>query len=152
MRKPDPSRFTGKRDKKADELEMKGFSSPQPDEVEQPIPAKSTRIQQRESKQTSKQDSNIASKQASLMTSHMTILQFTEADYETLREPAYKSQTFRLSQEDVYWFRDTAHELDKKVRRGKVTQADILKLCKKIFEKLLISNKRGLLEILKRFK
>lgn len=27
MKKPDPSRFTGKKNKKADELEMKGFSS-----------------------------------------------------------------------------------------------------------------------------
>ncbi len=28
MKKPDPSRFTGKKEKKADELEMRGFSSP----------------------------------------------------------------------------------------------------------------------------
>ena len=99
-----------------------------------------------------KKVSNITTKQASHKTSHMTILQFTEADYEGLREPAYKSQTFRLSHDDVLWFRDTAHELDKKVQRGKITQADILKLCKKIFEKLLESNKRELLEILKNFK
>ena len=108
------------------------------------------------SKSQSKKASHIASKQTSHKTSHktshMTILQFTEADYENLKEPAYKSQTFRLSHDDVLWFRDTSHELDKIVQRGKVTQADILKLCKKIFEKLLNSNKKDLLEILKKYK
>ena len=152
MKKPDLTRFAGRKEMKADELEMKGFSSPQPFGIARPKTVKSIRAPQRASKQANKQESNMASKQASLMTSHMTLLQFTEADYETLREPACKSQTFRLSQEDVYWFRDTAHELDKKVQRGKVTQADILKLCKKIFEKLLDSNKRELVEILKKFK
>lgn len=56
----------------------------------------------------SKKGSHIASKQVSHKTSHMTILQFTDSDYEKLREPAYKSQTFRLSHDDVLWFRDTA--------------------------------------------
>jgi len=39
MKKPDPSRFTGKKEKKADELEMRGFSSSTP-VVENPDPQK----------------------------------------------------------------------------------------------------------------
>ena len=40
MRKPDPTRFTGRKKPKADKLEMKGFSIPSPLSLEPPPPPK----------------------------------------------------------------------------------------------------------------
>ena len=91
-----------------------------------------------------KQDGNIAS--------NITILQFTEDEIEELREPAYKAQTFRLTEKETEWVKDTSYRLGKEVKRGKVSQADILRISFRLFENLLAMNKADLIKILERIK
>jgi hypothetical protein len=95
-------------------------------------------------KEESKQDGNIAS--------NITILQFTEDEIEELREPAYKAQTFRLTEKETEWVKDTSYRLSKEVKRGKVSQADILRISFRLFENLLALNKADLIKILERIK
>ncbi len=98
-------------------------------------------------------DSNQVMQQDSNITSNITILQFfTEEDITALREPAYQAQTFRLTQEEIEWVKDTAYQLSKETRRRKVAQADILRLSLKLFERLLATNRTELLAILERIK
>jgi len=96
------------------------------------------------SKKTTQQVNNIAS--------NMTILHFTDDEIEELREPAYKAQTFRLTDREIEWVKDTAYRLSKEVRRGKVSQVDILRIAFKLFENLLSTNKADLLTILEKVK
>lgn len=91
-------------------------------------------------------------KQASNITSNMTILQFTNDEIEDLREPAYMAQTFRLTGREIEWVKDTAYRLSKEIKRGKVSQADILRIALKLFANLLEINKADLIKILERIK
>ena len=99
-------------------------------------------------KKETKQVSNITSN----MTSNITILQFTDDEIEELREPAYMAQTFRLTEREIEWVKDTAYRLSKEIKRGKVSQADILRIAFKLFENLLEINKADLIKILERIK
>jgi len=99
-------------------------------------------------KKETKQLSNITSN----MTSNITILQFTDDEIEELREPAYMAQTFRLTEREIEWVKDTAYRLSKEIKRGKVSQADILRIAFKLFENLLEINKEDLIKILERIK
>ena len=83
---------------------------------------------------------------------HRTALPLSEDDIEMLREPAYKAQTFRLTQTEIDWIRDTAYRLSKEIRRGKVAQADVLRIALKLFADMLASKKGDLLAILERIK
>ena len=80
------------------------------------------------------------------------ILALDERDIEELREPAYQAQTFRLTEAEVQWLKDTAYRLSKELRRGKAAQADILRISLRLFQNLLVSNKADLLSILKAIK
>ena len=82
---------------------------------------------------------------------NITILQFSDEDIGELKEGAYKVQTFRLSERNLEWFRDTSYNLSKELK-SKVTQADILCLSTKIFEKLLKEDKARIKKILGRMK
>jgi len=99
-------------------------------------------------KKETKQLSNITSN----MTSNITILQFTDDEIEELREPAYMAQTFRLTEREIEWVKDTAYRLSKEIKRGKVSQADVLRIAFKLFENLLEINKADLIKILERIK
>ena len=79
-------------------------------------------------------------------------LPLSDDDIEALREPAYKAQTFRLTQTEIDWIRDTAYRLSKEIRRGKVAQADVLRIALKLFADMLASKKGDLLAILERIK
>ena len=103
---------------------------------------------QRVVKQTRKQ----ADKKASMHASHMTILQFTDEEVADLKRPAYQAQTFRLTREDIEWFKDTTYRLSKELERGKVAQADILRISIKVFQNLLAAHKSALVELLRRIK
>jgi hypothetical protein len=96
----------------------------------------------------SNQSNNIGSKQPS----NIAILQFSEAAIEELREAAYKAQTFRFSETEIEWIKDTAHLLSKEMKRGKVAQVDILRIGLKLFSNALLTNKRDLLTIIERMK
>ena len=95
-----------------------------------------------------KQESNIANN----IVSNITILQFTDNEIEELREPAYKAQTFRLTERETEWVKDTSYHLSKDIKHGKISQADILRISFKLFEKLLENNKADLLKILQQIK
>lgn len=95
-----------------------------------------------------KQESNITNNIAS----NITILQFTNNEIEKLREPAYKAQTFRLTEREIEWVKDTSYHLSKEIKYGKISQADILRISFKLFEKLLENNKADLLKILQQIK
>lgn len=91
-------------------------------------------------------------KQVSNITSNITILQFTDDEIEELREPAYKAQTFRLTEREIEWVKDTSYHLSKEIKRGKVSQADILRISFKLFANFLAINKADLIKILERIK
>lgn len=94
----------------------------------------------------------ITKKQKSHVASNMTILQLTDKEIEELREPAYKAQTFRLTAVEIEWAKDTAYLLSKEIKRGKVTQVDILRISFKLFENLLTTDKTELIRVLDRIK
>jgi hypothetical protein len=126
--------------------------TPPPHVVEQkPEPVKEAQLLT-EIKQASKQESNITSNITSNIASNITILQFTDDEIEKLREPAYKAQTFRLTEREVDWVKDTSYRLSKEIKRGKVSQADILRISFKLFSSLLATNKGDLIKILQQIK
>jgi esterase/lipase len=124
----------------------------------QPAEPKSEPV--KEIKQTSKKAKMIKNKKevnkvsnvTSNMTSNITILQFNDDEIEELREPAYMAQTFRLTRREIEWVKDTAYRLSKEIKRGKVSQADILRIAFKLFANLLEINKADLIKILERIK
>jgi hypothetical protein len=97
-----------------------------------------------ENKQTIQQESNVAS--------NITILQFDQTEINQLREPAYKAQTFRFTERDIEWVRDVSYQLSKEFRRGKVSQADILRIALKLLEHALATNKAEIVKILEAIK
>ena len=121
----------------------KSQAQPQP---EFPTPIKQeTRVAVKpKTNKQSKPDNNIAS--------NITILQFTDEEIEELREPAYKAQTFRLTENETEWVKDTSYRLSKEIKRGKVSQADILRISFKLFDNILALNKAELIKILERIK
>ena len=137
---------------------MDAFFSPTPlpQVVEQkPEPKKEAQFLT-EIKQDSKEAKMIKikkrTKQVSNITSNITILQFTDDEIEELREPAYKAQTFRLTEREIEWVKDTSYHLSKEIKRGKVSQADILRISFKLFANFLAINKADLIKILERIK
>lgn len=131
-------------------------STPPPQVVEQkPEPGKESqsliKIKQ-DSKEAKIIKTKKAIKQESNITSNIAILQFTDDEIEELREPAYKAQTFRLTERETEWVKDTAYYLSKEIKRGKVSQADILRISFKLFANLLEINKASLIKILELIK
>lgn len=137
---------------------MDAFFSPTPlpQVIEQkPAPGEESQFLT-EIKQDSKEAKMIKTKketkQASNITSNITILQFNDDEIEELREPAYKAQTFRLTEREIEWVKDTSYHLSKEIKRGKVSQADILRISFKLFANFLAINKADLIKILERIK
>ncbi|MDP3012542.1 MAG: hypothetical protein Q8N27_07480 [Candidatus Hydromicrobium sp.] len=137
---------------------MDAFFSPTPlsQDVEQKLEPKKEAQFLTEIKQDSKEAKMIKikkrTKQVSNITSNITILQFTDDEIEELREPAYKAQTFRLTEREIEWVKDTSYHLSKEIKRGKVSQADILRISFKLFANFLAINKADLIKILERIK
>ena len=130
--------------------------TPLPQNIEQkPEPKKETQAPSK-IKQDSKEAKMIKikkdTKQVSNIASNITILQFTDDEIEELREPAYKAQTFRLTERETEWVKDTSYRLSKEIKRGKVSQADILRISFKLFASYLETNKADLIKILERIK
>lgn len=92
--------------------------------------------------------SNIAIQQAS----NIDILPFDEADIAALQESTYKPQTFRFSESEVEWLKDTAYHLSKELKRGRVNQIDILRVSLRLFKNLLATDKAGLIETIEKMK
>lgn len=92
--------------------------------------------------------SNIAIQQAS----NIAILPFDEADIAALQESTYKPQTFRFSESEVEWLKDTAYRLSKDLKRGRVNQVDILRVSLRLFKRLLATDKARLLQTIEKMK
>jgi len=130
--------------------------TPPPQVVEQKLKPKKEDQPIAKTKQESKEAKMIKikkeTKQESNITSNITILQFTDDEIEELREPAYKAQTFRLTEREIEWVKDTSYHLSKEIKRGKVSQADVLRISFKLFANFLEINKTSLIKILERIK
>ena len=110
------------------------------------------KVIKQESKEAKMLKTKKETKQVSNITSNITILQFTDDEIEELREPAYMAQTFRLTEREIEWVKDTAYRLSKEIKRGKVSQADILRISFKLFANYLEINKADLIKILELIK
>ena len=74
-------------------------------------------------------------------------LQLSDKQIDELRDPTNDVQTFRLTEKDKEWVKDTSYLLSKEIRRGSVSQTDILRLSFVLFEKLLKTNKPEIIRI-----
>jgi len=75
-------------------------------------------------------------------------IEIFEKDIETLKTIAYKSQTFRFTEEELDKLKDRAYSLSKILKR-KVTQGDLLRIGFLLFEKNLDSTKESIIALLK---
>jgi hypothetical protein len=112
------------------------------------IKQESKKVKMIKTKKETKKVNNITSN----MTSNITILQFTDDEIDELREPVHSAQTYRLTERDIEWVKDIAYRLNKEVKRGKVTQADIVRIAFRLFANVLEINKADLIKILERIK
>lgn len=130
------------------------FSTPPQPEVTQV--KKPEKVIKQESKKTSMVEINKTINKVSNKTSNIAcniaILQLTDDEIDGLKEPAFKAQTFRFTDREIEWLKDMAYRLSKEIKRGKVSQVDIVRISFKLFENLLESNKADLLKILERMK
>jgi hypothetical protein len=109
---------------------------------------------------TQKKSQKIASKQqktqeenkTSNILSNITILQLSDKQIDELRDPTNDVQTFRLTEKDKEWVKDTSYLLSKEIRRGSVSQTDILRISFLLFEKLLKTNKPEIIKLIERIK
>ena len=90
-----------------------------------------------------------ASNKVSSIDCNITILQ---SDVEQLRIPTYSAATFRLHNDDIEWLKDAAYELSKAMKPHKISQADIVRLSFKIFEKMLEKNREEIIAVLQHIK
>jgi hypothetical protein len=84
--------------------------------------------------------------------SNITILQLSDEQIDELRDPTNDVQTFRLTEKDKEWVKDTSYLLSKEIRRGSVSQTDILRLSFVLFEKLLKTHKPEIIKLIERIK
>jgi hypothetical protein len=132
--------------KKIEEEKNKGVAHvPSPDSP--PL-----RAQKKAQKTVRKPQNKKEENKASNMVSNITILQFNETEIDELRDPTNDVQTFRLTAKDKDWVKDTSYLLSKEIRRGSVSQTDILRLSFILFEKLLKTNKPEIIKIIERIK
>src|SRR4029434_1899756 len=112
-----------------------------------PLPAQK-KVQKTVRRPQSKKEEN----KASNIVSSITILQLTDTEIDELRDPTNDIQTFRLTAKDKDWIKDTSYLLSKEIRRGSVSQTDILRLSFVLFEKLLETHKPEIIKLIERIK
>lgn len=153
MRKPQPERFDPNhkspknQKRKPDEINTSGIIPLKPKSL-------SNRVAQEEVVFTNAPSNNITvqTQKKQLADCNITILQFTEDDLASLREPSYKAHTYRFTPEEVTWVRKTAYDLSNDLSSGKVTQGDILRISIRLFKAVLKNNKDDVLTLLKKIK
>jgi hypothetical protein len=114
-------------------------SPPRPTQKKSP-----TTVRKQQNKQEENNTSNIIS--------NITILQLSNEQIDELRDPTNDVQTFRLTEKDKEWVKDTSYLLSKEIRRGSVSQTDILRLSFVLFEKLLKTNKPEIIKLIEKIK
>lgn len=96
-----------------------------------------------------KQGRTMENSKVSNIDCNITILQ---SDITQLRSPAYSVATYRLLDDDIERVKDAAYVLSKEVKPRKVSQADILRLSIKLFEKMYEKDREAIIEILQAIK
>jgi hypothetical protein len=86
------------------------------------------------------------------ITRNITILHLDETDITRLREATDRVQTYRLTKHEIEWMKDAAYRLSKELKRGKVAQADILRIAIILFEQYLELHKDELIDVLEKMK
>lgn len=124
-------------------------SSSQPNQdLAEPVGGQGKQVNERQSSKT-KDAADITGN----ITSNITILPFLDtSDIEDLKEPATQVQSFRLTDANKEWLQEVAYRINKETKRGKVTQADVLRIAIKFFEKLYTLNKSEIKELLAKIK
>jgi hypothetical protein len=120
-----------------------------------PIKSPTPPVQNKTRKIAPKKEDNKEENQTSNITSNIALvyfLQLSEKQIDELRDPSNDVQTFRLTEKDKEWVKDTAYMLSKEIRRGSVSQTDILRLSFLLFEKLLKTNKLEIIRIFEKIK
>ena len=109
-------------------------------------------VQNKTSKKAGKNEGHKEDNESSNIRSNITLLQLSDEQIDELRDPTNDVQTFRLTEKDKEWVKDTAYLLSKEIRRGSVSQTDILRLSFLLFEKLLETNRAEIIKIIERIK
>jgi hypothetical protein len=113
-----------------------------------PPPPTQKKLQKTVKKQQTKKEGN----QTSNIVSNITVLQLSDDQIDELRDPTNDVQTLRLTEKDKEWVKDTSYLLSKEIRRGSVSQTDILRLSFILFEKLLKTNKPEIIKLIEGIK
>jgi hypothetical protein len=132
-------------EQKTEEKNKRETNAPPP---ASPPPPPQKKIQKTARKQQNNKDDN----KSSNIISNITILQLTDKEIDELRDPTNDIQTFRLTAKDKDWIKDASYLLSKEIRRGSVSQTDILRLSFLLFEKLLETNRAEIIKIIERIK
>ena len=93
-----------------------------------------------------------ASNTAINIASNNAILQLSTEDIEQLKEIGYKARTYRLTDREAKWVKDTAHLLDDDIKRGEISRVDLVRVGIKLVERLLSVDKKALIRILEAIK
>jgi hypothetical protein len=132
-------------EQKIDEKNKVVADVPSPDSPALPVQKKTQKtVRKLQNKKEENKASNIVS--------NITILQLNDKQIDELRDPTNDVQTFRLTEKDKEWVKDTSYLLSKEIRRGSVSQTDILRLSFVLFEKLLKTNKPEIIKLIERIK
>jgi hypothetical protein len=115
-------------------------------------PIQSPPTQKKTQKNVIKQQNKKEENNTSNIISNITILQLSDEQIDELRDPTNDVQTFRLTEKDKEWVKDTSYLLSKEIRRGSVSQTDILRLSFVLFEKLLKTHKLEIIQLIERIK
>jgi hypothetical protein len=122
-------------------------------ETNAPPPASPPPPMQKKSQKTArKQQNNNEDNKSSNIVSNITILQLSDDQIDELRDPTNDVQTFRLTEKDKEWVKDTSYLLSKEIRRGSVSQTDILRISFVLFAKLLKTNKPEIIKLIEKIK
>jgi hypothetical protein len=122
-------------------------------ETNVPPPASPPPPTQKKSQKTLKKQQNKKEENnTSHIISNITILQLSDEQIDELRDPTNDVQTFRLTEKDKEWVKDTSYLLSKEIRRGSVSQTDILRISFLLFEKLMKKNKPEIIKLIEKIK
>jgi hypothetical protein len=120
-----------------------------------PVKSPPPHVQKKTRKKAAKNASLKEDNESYNIISNITLLHFlhlSDEQIDELRDPTNDVQTFRLTAKDKEWVKDTAYMLSKEIRRGSVSQTDILRLSFLLFDKLLKTNKPEIIRIFEKIK
>lgn len=97
-------------------------------------------------------DSQTADNTTTQQYDNIAILQLEENQVRALRQSTHKAQTFRFTEQEIEWLKDTAYELSKALPHRRVNQTDIVRIGIKFFDKALQQKRSDLLRLIEDIK